>query len=226
MDYSYFSQIMKNIQMQIASDELIQAVRSVSLAQDTLKPVVDNLAKQYANLISGPALDFLRETISNLEPRLQRMATEIPASSDTDMDHEDIAEAIEQAMPYVTDVETSGQCVEHIQQLRSAPHFKWTFDRAVSLLSLLLTLFFGIMSMLSDKQRDEIIANQQQASTESREENDAIVDALYAVRDSIGVVSNEVEALRNESENLNDLPDSQSEPDAPESQDDAADSQN
>ena len=88
------------------------------------------------------------------------------------------------------------------------------------------SLFFGLANQLPDEQLDEIISNQQQARIESKEENDAIVSALYAVRDSIGVISNEVETLRDELNDRDDSSSSQSDSDTPDSQDDDADSQN
>lgn len=226
MDYLDFSQIMKNIQKQISSDSFIRAVQSIALAQDTFKPVMNSMVEQYTKLISGSALDSLRETFSKLELTLQKMTIEMPASLNTDAEHENIAEAIEQAMPYVSNEETSTQCSESIRQLRESPHFKLTFDRAITLLSLLISLFFGLANQLPDEQLDEIISNQQQARIESKEENDAIVSALYAVRDSIGVISNEVETLRDELNDHDDPSSSQSDSDTPDSQDDDADSQN
>ena len=226
MDYLDFSQIMKNIQKQISSDSFIRAVQSIALAQDTFKPVMNSMVEQYTKLISGSAFDSLRETFSKIGLILQKMAIEMAASLNTDTEHENIAEAIEQAMPYVSDEETSAQCSESIRQLRESPHFKLTFDRAIALLSLLISLFFGLANQLPEEQLDEIISNQQQARIESKEENDAIVSALYAVRDSIGAVSNEVEALRDELNDRDDSSSSQSDSDTTDSQDDDADSQN
>ena len=222
-DISGITQALTEICKVHIGDDFRQPIQAMLAAQNEMMSALSSLSAELTR-VSLPTIDG---ALQNLAGAIRSLydAQSIPPQ-EADIATEEIADTIEQAIPFVSDEETSSQCAEQVQDLRSGPRSKLTFERAISLLALLIDIFFHLINLLPDKQLDEIIVNQQQARIEEQAEDRAILDTLYAVQDSIIVVSDEVEALRDELEDLNDLPDSQSDPDAPKSQDDDTDPQN
>lgn len=151
---------------------------------------------------------------------------------DADITPEDVADTIEQALPYVSDSDMGMECKEQITELRKTPRAKWTLVQLSSVLGFLLTLLMFIYQVLPNKQLDAIIELQKETITEIRSEkqvlqteNQALVDTLCSLGNTIDALREEVEALREQSDGTDDPVDPQSEHDAPERQDDDADPQ-
>lgn len=107
-----------------------------------------------------------------------------------------------------------------------------TLSDILSLLSLLVTIFFGIISSMSDEQAERIIAQNEVIIEQNNEiiqlkkEDEALLDALDSLSDSINLLTDEVKSLREELESSNDPSDGSGQPDTENTQQQDCDAQN
>lgn len=113
-------------------------------------------------------------------------------------------EAIESALQYELPDEIPNKDLEtHIilDQVAENPQKRLTLSEAIALLSLLVSIFFGILQLLPDEQL-EVIADQSKLQTEQTEE---LVNSLNNIGNGIYLLTEEIDALREEVEDLNNL---------------------
>lgn len=118
---------------------------------------------------------------------------------------------LNQVEPYLPP-EDKEQCEAIIKpaiEEKSRPHL--TLSDALAILSLLITIFFGIVASMPDEQteriiaQNEIIIDQHNEIIRLQEEDKALLDTLNSLSNSINLLTDEVELLREELENSNDF---------------------
>lgn len=118
-----------------------------------------------------------------------------------------------------------------IPQLRKKSAAKITLSEALALLSLLVSIFFGVTSSMPDTQveriiaQNEIIIEQQAEIVRLQKEDEDLLEALDALSKSINLLTDEIELLRDGLEKPTDLPDSSGQPDPGEAQQNNSDAQ-
>lgn len=144
-------------------------------------------------------------------------------------------EAVENAAPYCEQVEKEDPLPPLPEEAKTKKSW-WTFDRALTLLSLLITIFFAILQSLPDdqleeiiKQNEEIIENQQVEIEAVRESNQELREILQDLSESIADLTEELDTIREQAdavgdaaESADDVPDGESHPDAADREDNAA----
>lgn len=101
---------------------------------------------------------------------------------------------------------------------------KLTLSDAVAILSLLVTIFFGIVSSMPDEQaeriitQNEIIIEQQKEIVQLQKEDTELLNTLKSLSDNINLLSDEIELLREEIKGSDNIPSGSSQFDAKEGQ--------
>lgn len=134
-----------------------------------------------------------------------------------DLPHQPLLDSLSgtlaQIEPYLPE-DKKEECDNIIRpKLSKATHIRLTLSDTISILSLLVTIFFGIVASMPDDQTERIIAQndiiveQQAEIIRLKQEDEALLDALDSLSDSINLLTDEIELLRDELENTNDPPD-------------------
>lgn len=145
------------------------------------------------------------ESISQIS--INTLAT-LPNIQETLLTH--VVTSLETALPYMDLNQREEYQEEVIPKLEKAHQNKLTLNDILAIISLLVSIYFGIVSSLPDEQLDrisrqnEIIIEQQAELIELEKEDAELRDTLNALADSINLLSDEVESLRNEIENVDD----------------------
>ena len=123
-------------------------------------------------------------------------------------------EAAEEALPLVSFDQAEEPPIFPLPEEARAKKSWWTFDRVLALLSLLVTIYFGILQSLPSEQmsemieqNNEIIENQEEELEELRESNQQIREILQNLTDSISDLTEELDALREQPNALHDVGD-------------------
>lgn len=112
---------------------------------------------------------------------------------------------LEQAEPYFPPEEKK-QCEAIIKPQVAEKHCtRLTLSDALSILSILLSVFFFVLGSMPDdqaeriiQQQNKIIANQESEIAQLRKEDQTLLDTLDSLSDSINLLANEIELLRDE----------------------------
>lgn len=144
-----------------------------------------------------------------------------------------LADTLTRVEPYLPQEEKE-KCESVIRpKLSEKSRTRLTLSDALSILSILLSIFFFVLgSMPNDQaeriiqQQDKIIANQEAEIAQLREKDQALLDTLNSLSDSINLLTDEIELLRDELEDSDNLPDSPCQTDPGESQQYDSDAQN
>lgn len=125
-----------------------------------------------------------------------------------------LADALGQIEPYLS-LEDIGKCETVIEpKLKEQSASRLSLSDMIAILSLLVSIFFGIISSLPDDQteriiaQNEIIIDQQAEIARLKEEDKALLDALNSLSNSINLLTDEVELLSEKLEGFNDPPNS------------------
>lgn len=143
-----------------------------------------------------------------------------------------VMRSIEYAIPYMDSDQQEEYAEDVLPKLQDCQDKKLTLSDILTIISLLVTIYFGIISSLPDEQLDrisqqnEIIIEQQEELIELKKEDAELRETLDALTDSINLLTDEVESLRNEIENLDDAPELDRQSDAEESEQQNDDPQN
>lgn len=119
---------------------------------------------------------------------------------------------MEQIEPYLQP-EEKGQREAIIEpHLREKAHMHLKLSDTLSILSILPSILFFLLSSMPDDQTDRIIqqqsriiANQEAEIAQLHKKGQALLDALDSLSDSINLLTNEIELLRDEIKDSNDL---------------------
>jgi hypothetical protein len=192
---------------------------SASLPYHDLLGNVSKTCEQFVNLFTDVNFNAIQATLASFErvhPSLLDTfinILDIPYTSILDT----LADALEQAAPYLPP-ETKEECKNAVlPKLKSKR--KLTLSDALAILSLLVTILFGIISSVPDKQmeriiaQNEIIIEQQEELIQLQEEDKDLLDTLNTLSDSINLLSDEIELLREELESSGNLGNSLDQPD-------------
>lgn len=147
-------------------------------------------------------------------------------------------EAVENAAPYYEQAEKEDPLPSLPEEAKTKKSW-WTFDRVFALLSLLVTIYFGILQSLPDdqleeiiKQNEEIIETQQAEIEAVQDSNQELREILQDLSESIADLAEELDTIREQAdavgdavESADDIPDSESHPDAAECEDQDAQGQ-
>lgn len=192
---------------------------SASLPYHDLLGNVSKTCDQFVNLFTDVNFNAVQTTFTSFE-RIQ------PAILNTFINIPDIpyktildalTDALEQAEPYLPP-ETNEECKNTVlPKLKSSR--KLTLSDVLTILSLLVTIFFGIISSAPDEQMERIIAQneciieQQEELIQLQKEDKELLNTLNALSDSINLLSDEVELLREDLESSGNLRNSPDHPD-------------
>ena len=106
---------------------------------------------------------------------------------------EDISASIADAKPFMTPAQQQ-VCEE---QTTPAHTRKLSLSDALAILSILVTIVFGLIQQLPDKQLDAIIDQQETMIEMEREQNAALISAINSLNATVGRLSDEIEVLQN-----------------------------
>jgi len=130
-----------------------------------------------------------------------------------------LADSLTLSDSYMTE-EIREKCEEiPLPQSKKVPGIRLTLSDILSILSLLITIYFGILPSMPSEQAERIIAQneviieRQNEIVQLKKENKTLLDALDSLSNSINLLTDEVELLREELECSNDSPDSSSQSD-------------
>lgn len=123
-------------------------------------------------------------------------------------------EAAEEALPLVSFDQSDEPSLLPLPEEARTKKSWWTFDRVLALLSLLITIYFGILQSLPNKQlsemveqKNEIIENQEEELEELKESNQQIREILQNLTDSISDLTEELDTLREQPDTSGDVGD-------------------
>jgi hypothetical protein len=192
---------------------------SASLPYNDLLGNVSKTCEQFCHLFTNVNFNVVQASLTSFE-RIQPSflntfinILDIPYKSILDT----VTDALEYAEPYLPP-ETKEECKNTVlPKLKSSR--KLTLSDALAILSLLVTILFGILSSTPDEQMDRIIAQneriieQQAELIQLQKEDKALLDTLDSLSDSINLLSDEIELLREELESSGNLGNSPDQPD-------------
>lgn len=142
-------------------------------------------------------------------------------------------EAAEEALPLVSFDQAEEPPIFPLPEEARTKKSWWTFERVMALLSLLITIYFGILHSMPDKQmskiieqNSEIIENQKDELDESKESDQQIREALQDLSECISNLTEELDALREQPNALHDVGDDSNNLTDSEAHTDAADREN
>ena len=204
MEYFSMGPLLKAIEKAVLTPETKASIASMSAMLSSAYP---SISKKLVPALSPSDLETIHDALNTLAAHIDQHPNSGHAElTENDIDCSTIADSIEKALPFIADEEVNQHCTTNVvPELRSKPHIKLTFDRAVTLLMLLISLLTLIFQRLPDEQLDEIIANQEQMISEMQAENTALLNAIDSLNDSIDTLSHEVAVLREQS-NTSDNP--------------------
>lgn len=140
--------------------------------------------------------------------------------------------ALNQAEPYLPPEEKE-QCETVIKpRLERRSRTRLTLGDALTILNLLLTIFFFVLGTMPDdqaeriiQQQNKIIANQEAEITQLREDDQALLDTLESLSNNINLLAEKIELRQHELGDINDLADGPNQAEPCEPQQDASDAQ-
>ncbi|MEM5767595.1 MAG: hypothetical protein AAGU32_04820, partial [Bacillota bacterium] len=181
--------LIPNVGTEVLQERIIQIASTMNsvFAQSDYQQITANLSKTLSLFTS----ELTRITLgtyptavaSEILPRIQR--------------------AIDLSSPYINEGMLSEAEKETLDDL---PHKRLSLSDALALISILITILFGVMSSMPDEQleriskQNEVIIEQNEKMIEMMQEDQHLVKAVDALANSIYLLTDEVEALRNEAE--------------------------
>lgn len=216
--------------------EKLSTQASWPLINESFKSIQDVLTTVLtsSNRIS---LDSLMESLSIMQGYMESISqiyidtlSVWPSIQETLLGH--VVAALEMAFPYMDSAQREEYQEEVVPKLEKvSSRNKLTISDILAIISLLVTIYFGIVSSLPNEQLDrisqqnEIIIGQQAELIELTKEDTELRKTLDALTDSINLLSDEVESLRNEIENADEVPELNGHSDAENGQEQNSDSQ-
>lgn len=217
-------------------NSIVQSLSSVMTTPayfPTTADVISQVQQNFISRYSGIDYQGICSAISEFA-RIQENVINSLTISDT-TPYQLILDALTNTLEYVEPYlppEKKEECESTIlPKLSKESKGKLTLGDALSILSLLVSIFFGIISSLPNEQmerlieQNEIIIAQQEEIAQLKEEDEKLLNTLNALTDSINLLSDEVELLRNELESSEDIPDGQSLLDTEDSQEEHSDTE-
>lgn len=211
----------------------LHSIMAMPAYLQTVANAVSETQQRFISMYSGIDYQGICTAINGFA-RIQEKIFNSLAGFDA-MSYQSILNSLANTLAYVEPYlppEKKEECERVIlPKLSKESRIKLTFSDVVAILSLLVTIYFGIISSLPNDQLDrlieqnEIIIEQQDEIARLKEEDEKLLNALNSLTDSINLLSEEVELLRNELESSEDIPDGQSLPDTEDSQDEHGDTE-
>ena len=180
-------------------------------------------AQRALEYINSPAVKQALLQHSNM----QRLLDDSPGQGLSDS----LIDTLIRVEPYLPPAEKE-QCEAIVKpKLKEKSSTQLTLSDALSLLSLLVAIFFGIVSSMPNEQaeriiaQNEIIIEQRNEIVQLKKEDEALLDALDSLSNSINLLTDEVKLLREELERSGDFPDSSGQSDTENTQQQDCDTQ-
>lgn len=180
---------------------------------------LSNANEQFIHLFTGTNFNAVQAAITSLEQIQSKLfdtfinIPDIPYATILGA----LTEALEQADPYLSP-EAKEEC-ESVVLPKLKNNHRLTLSDVLAILSLLVTIFFGIVSSTPDEQMERIIAQndtiieQQAELIQLQKEDEELLNTLNALSDSINLLSDEVELLREELEGSENIENHSDQPD-------------
>lgn len=208
-------------------DDYLEGIaRSVSSINEAYSSSMADTLSQTLKNYSLPQISIDYSGISSAlkqfsEYQLDAISLSHSSLSQTLLDS--LSDTVTQIEPYLPP-EKKAECENVILPKLKHKSPKLTLSDALSILSLLVAIFFGIIASMPDEQTEQIIAqneiiiDQQEEIIRLQKEDDALLNALDSLTNSINLLSDEIELLREESESTDDSYTVQSQADPTDSQ--------
>lgn len=186
---------------------------------DVLEQAKKELAfmNKYNDLIkeSQDILNSFIGYVSTIPPSVIDTLKLLPATQDY---IRQVASTFEKALPYMDSKQEKKYKEEVLPKLKRSIEHKLSISDLIAIISLIVAIYFGIISSLPDEQLDRIsqqsevitkqnavIIEQQKEIIEFQQEDLKLRDTLDSPTDSINMLSDQVQSLREEIERSNDL---------------------
>lgn len=214
----------------------LRALRIWERQLDLFPRQFDNIARVYQHsafaAVSASHANLLK-AIKGYERLANQRAfyTFSPPLIDISTVMQSVTAAVAAAQPLIPPDRQEEFRAEVLPKVEECKTKKLTIGDILSLISLLFTIYFGIVSSLPDEQLDriakqnEIIIEQQEEMIELKKEDAELRNALDALSNSIDLLADEVESLRNQAENVGNISELDGQSDAENRQQQHRDSQ-
>lgn len=193
------------VMMQAAKDVLGECILSLTpdtsnifstmsvllgIMQETL---MDGYKQQLGEV--SKAIRILLETISWQYPDSEEFLPCIPVQ-------DEISESAKVALQYVKEEETDSHTQDVLTKIAEKSEKQITLADAIAILGLLVTILFGILQQLPNKQLETIVDQNNIQIAQS----DELLDSLNEIANGINILAEKVDALREQSDNSDDPP--------------------
>lgn len=207
----------------------IQMFNAIMRTPDYFSGITATLAQFQQNIISISDIDYqgIYTTISEVARISGNVANSLASFNFATYQNilDSLINTLARVEPYLPP-EKKEECEKVIlPKLSKEPKTKLTLGEILAILSLLVSILFGIIaSRPSDQlerlieQNEIIIAQQQNEIAQLNEEDKKLLNALESLTDSINLLSEEAELLRNKLEGSENTSDGQPLPDTEDSQ--------
>lgn len=211
-------------------NSIIQSLNSAMITPTYLSTIANTMSyvqQKFVSMYSGIDYQGICAAISCFERIQENLVNNLDIFDTTS--YQPIQDSLENTLTYVEPYlppEKKEECESVIlPKLSKESKAKLTLGDAVAILSLLVSIFFGIITSLPNGQTERLIAQNETILTQQDEiiqlekEDEELLNALNSLTDSINLLSEEVEALREESESPENISDGQNLLDVEDSQD-------
>lgn len=216
-------------------NSIIQSLNSAMITPAFLSTAADTLSliqQKFVTTYSGIDYQGICAAINGFE-RIQENVINSLATFDTaSFLLDSLVNTLSYIEPYLPP-EKKEECESVIlPKLSKESKIKLTLGDAVAILSLLVSIFFGIIASLPNDQTERLIAQneviiaQQNEIIQLKKEDEELLNALDSLTDSINLLSKEVESLREELESPENISDGQGLLDVDDSQDENSNTEN
>lgn len=189
-------------------------IENMTAAFDALESVIQSLPIQHDNEYWSSLAATISNVVKHTDDITKAMIASASAAVTTipqiNIDYASIADSIVRALQFIPEGNEQRQSAEEfVADIRTNSCSHWTRGEILALLALLVTLLFGILNLLPNKQLEQVIHREDQIITAiedekqaREEENQKLIDVINSLQDSITELSDVIDTLEDD----DDLP--------------------